>query len=149
MAKKRTVQKKASDSGKSQHDSEILRAKRAVSAALNTEPTVTGSAIAGASAKASTSGGITAVMKGLVRAAADIVGQGGKSAGEEQPPAVDSVSTATANPLAELARQHIIQSSKSLSRSTESEKLCRKILANLARARLDSIEQNPSQTTRT
>lgn len=148
-SKKSSVRKKKSSRGlQSPRDSEILRAKRAVSAALSVEAVPSEAAETAEAVSSSGSGSIGGVMKGLVRAAANIVGQGTET--EETLGATYSGLGVRANPLADMARRHITESSESLSRSgKKSEQLCRKVLADLARARLENTEGSFSQSTRT
>ena len=151
--KKRTVQKKVSRSGKDRHDTEILRAKRAVSAALSDESSVALLPAADASrkpAKSLSSAGIPGVMKGLVHAAAGLLGHGSPPVAVEQPtppPGHSSLSTYS-DPIAELARRHISRSTTSLAHPERlTDQFCRQVLANLAQVRLDTVLQSPSKPT--
>ena len=143
MAKERTIRKKkASRSGKSQHDTEILRARRAVSAALSDESSA-------ALLPSDSPSGIPGIMKGLVRAAAGLVGHSSRPVVDEQPPPVYSALSVSADPIAELARRHISQSTESLTGLQDpTNRLCRQVLANMAQVRLDNLLQTPSKTTR-
>ena len=163
MAKERTIRKKkASRAGKSQHDTEILRARRAVSAALGDESSAAllaqssqklpGNVAEGSSRKPanpSSPSGIPGVMNGLVRAVAGLVGHGSRPVVDEQPLPVYSALSASADPIAELDRRHISQSSESPTGSEDpTSRLCRQVLANMAQVHLDNLPQTPSKTTR-
>ena len=161
MVKERTVRKKkASRSGKSQHDTEILRAKRAVSAALSAEsalsppaqpcpPLDTASDLSPPPASSSSPAGIPAVMKGLMRVAAGLVGHGSGSVADDRPPPVYSSLAISSDPLADLVRQHIDRSGKSLAGSDDpTNRLCRQVLTNLVQVRLHTLLQTPSKPTR-
>ena len=160
MAKKRTVQKKVSRSGKDRHNSEILRAKRAVSAALSEEFSVGPGPVAAPAVTADSSrpainssspAGIPTAMRGLVRMAAGLIGRRSEppADADRKPLAANSSLLTSADPVADLARRHIQQSAKSLSRPQyPNEKLCRQILANLAQLRLDTVPHSNSKHTR-
>ena len=166
MAKKRTIRKKASRSGKAQHDSEILRAKRAVSAALTQE----GQAIANPAAESPSAApappqpkvpldvsvasnhlsssssaprGLPSIMKGLVRAAAGLVGHDVQPVADELPPLAQPSLTVSCNPLAELARRHASNPGKFLPGFAQhTDELCHHVLADLAKTTLQSSSQS-------
>lgn len=167
VAKERSVRKKkASRSGKSQHDTEILRARRAVSAALSAEssadPLPAGASAMSGPAQAeppldadrlpvnsSSPAGIPAVMKGLIRVAAGLVGHSSGSVTDDRPPVVYSSVAVSSDPLADLVRRHIARSGKPLIGPQDpTDRLCREVLANLAQVRLDTVLQSPSKPTR-
>ena len=118
VAKKRNVHRKASRSGKDRRNSEILRAKRAVSAALGEKSFATPDPVPATenlpqiAADSSSTPTVPTVMKGLVRVAAGFIGR------RSQPPVdtaeKDSLSYSSlflsADPVAELARRHIRRS---------------------------------------
>ena len=174
MAKKHSIRKKTSLADKAQHNSEILRAKRAVCAALTEEDSAGPTAItkslttievsqppqelsldvstesdqriAGSSSPQQTTRGISGVMKGLVRAAAGLVARGDGEAVDKPPAAVQPSSTISCNPLADLARWHASGSGKApVNSADQSDDIGRQVLANLAKTRFQAALESSSQ----
>ncbi len=148
MAKKRTIRKKASPSGKARLDSEIRRAKRAVSAA-----STRGSSASQApdpQPPAPTSPGppaelVPSLMKRLLRAAASTF------VTEAQPkhpqpiiaPIEQPESSLSENPLSDLARRHVRQARQFLPDLPGSiDTHCDQLLTSLANARIQAALQN-------
>ncbi len=157
MAKKRIISKKSSPSGKAQHDSEIRRAKRAVSAASTEssppssapQPNLPASnAQAGDSLVAEPSAELVpGFMKRLLRAAAPPFTSADKA--DLSPPENAATEQSvlnlnlSANPLTELARRHVAQARKSLPHpAAATDDHCRQVLTSLAEARIRAAMQH-------
>ena len=139
MTKERTIRrKKASRSGKSQHDTEILRARRAVSAALSVE-----------SSSDPLPDGESPTPPPPMDVASDLAQAPASSSSPAGTMAVYSSLAISSDPLADLARRHIARLGKSLAGSEDpADTICREVLANLAQVRLDTVLQSPSKPTR-
>ncbi|MCK4849909.1 MAG: hypothetical protein KAT11_01090 [Phycisphaerae bacterium] len=146
MAKRRTIRKKASPSGKTRHDSEIRRAKRAVSAASTHSPSASLAPEpqpAASTAPAPPAELVPGLMKRLLRAAAspfviDVEAEPSPSAPTEK---LDL--SFSANPLADLARRHVRQPRQFLPDPPGSiDTHCDQLLTSLANARIQAALQN-------
>ncbi len=147
--KKRTIRKKASPSGKSRHDSEIRRAKRAVSAAVSRrssasqapQPQPPALASAGPAAEL-----VPGIMKRLLRAASSSFAPAAEAKPSQSAPTEKVVLSFPANPLADLARSHVHQAGQFRpDRSDSSDTHCRQILASLAQARIkNALQASPN-----
>ena len=146
MAKKRTIRKKASPSGKTRHDSEIRRAKRAVSAASTRSPSSSSAPEpqpAASTAPAPPAELVPSLMKRLLRAAAspfviDVEAKPSQSAPTEKLDLGFS-----GNPLANLARCHVRQARQFLPDLPASiDTHCHQLLTSLANARIQAALQH-------
>ena len=158
MAKKRTNRKKSPPSGKAKHDSEVRRAKRAVSAALaqgSSTPSAAEPNPPAVNAQAGDSFApepsaelVPSLMKRLLRAAATTFTPADDADHSRTEDAVTERSTLSLNlsadPLTELARRHIAQARKSLPHSAiaANEDHCRQLLTSLAQARIQAAMQH-------
>ena len=139
--KKRTTREKASTTGQNRHDSEIRRAKRAVSAALtpssaaskapNPQPSTTT-----ASPAAELAPGI---MKRLLQAAASPFVMDVEAEPSVPAPAEKVDLSSSSNPLAELAGRHVRQAGQFPHDMPGSLDLhCHQLLSSLANARIQA-----------
>ena len=147
MAKRRTIRKKASHTGEARLDSEIRRAKRAVSAAS----TPGSSASSGPEARhpASTAAQppaelVPGLMKRLLHTAASPFVTYAETEPSQSAPADQPDLTFSANPLADLARRHVRQFLPRLPGSIDTH--CDQVLTSLAKARIQAVlQQSPDQ----
>ncbi len=140
--KKRTIRKKASPSGKSRHDSEIRRAKRAVSAA-STHSSSASQAPEPQPAAVPPADLVPGLMKRLLHAAASpfVIEVEAEPSGPTSIKKLDL--SFSGNPLAELAGRHVRQARQFLPDLPGSiDTHCDQILTSLANARIQAALQN-------
>ncbi len=142
VAKKRTIRKKTSRSGKAQHATEIRRAKRAVSAAstrASSPSSAPDSQPPAPTVSLSQPDLAPSLMKRLLRAAASpFAPDPGISQLQTSLPDPSAL-TFFVNPLADVARRHVrlaLQFRPDLSDPTDAH--CRRILTSLAQARINA-----------
>ena len=149
VTKKRTSRKKAPHSGKTQQDSEIRRARRAVSAASGGQARGLSAAGDKTEAGADTAG---PVLKGLLRAVAGLVGsESAESVSKESQSrkSDESLSTLPCNPLTGLARRHVGRIGRApADDSLRLDQHSDRVLAKLARTRLGAwLDESESERT--
>ena len=148
MAKKRTIRKKASHTGKARLDSEIRRAKRAVSAASTRGPSASQAPDPQHPAAISPQPPaelVPGLMKRLLRAAAStfVTDAQPKHPQPRIAPADQPTLTFSANPLANLARRHVRQARQFLPDLPGSiDTHCDQVLTSLANARIQAALQH-------
>ena len=144
--KKRTIRKKASPSGKSRHDSEIRRAKRAVSAASTRGPSASQAPDPQHPAAISPQPPaelVPGLMKRLLRAAASPFVIDVEAEPSQPAPTKKLDLGFSGNPLAELAGRHVRQARQFLPDLPGSiDTHCDQVLTSLANARIQAALQH-------